>query len=174
MPRKTATVRREFNPGPYSSIEEIREANAATGHHWFDADTMRGFGTRLGDGRVYGGRLFVSSDYTGFDRTSRAYTVRIALPDGSIDSLGEFLEFPTRASAHAAARAAAAGTWEVRHDPYDAGDDEDPERYAWRPYLTGPPSQVRPLGTRNTKRAAERLAALLNRERKARERKARS
>jgi hypothetical protein len=174
---RTKTVRREYNPGPYRSIDEVAEANAATGHHWFDADTMRGFGTRLGDGDLYGGRFFVSSDYTGFDRMGRAYTVRVALPDGSIDDVGGFLAFPTRAQAHGAAKRTAEAAYEVRHDPYDSerrtedGEDfERPDHYEWRVWAVPSTRRAEPLpiGTRNTKREAEKLARLLTREQRER------
>ena len=164
MTRKTATVRREYSPGPYRDLDEIREANQATGHHWFSPDTMRGFGTRLGDGRVYGGRLFVSSDWTGFDHAGRAYTVRIALPDGSIDDVGGFLAFPTRAQAIGAAERTADATYEVRHDPYPGTEDREPSdtNYEWRVWAVPSTNRAEPLpiGTRNTKRAADKLALL--------------
>ena len=177
----TRTIRREYNPGPYSTIEEIADANAATGHYWFDPDTMRSFGTRLGDGTIYAGRVFVSSDYTGYDRRGRAYTVRIALPDGSIGNIGGFLAFTSRTAAHKAAESIATATFEVRPDPYN--DDPEhvarPDHYEWRVYAVptwergkrAPRRSALPIGTRrNTKAAATKLARLLTREQRERRR----
>ena len=94
----------------YSSISEIKEANrryalqsAGIGNHWFDTDTMRFFGTRV-HSQVYAGKYFVTSEYKGFGDYERAYTVREAREDGSIDTVGDFLGYETRAEAHAAAR----------------------------------------------------------------------
>ena len=87
----------------YSSISEIKEANRRFGNHWFDTDTMRFFGTRV-HSQVYAGKYFVTSEYRGFGDYERAYTVREAREDGSIDTVGDFLGYETRAEAHAAAR----------------------------------------------------------------------
>lgn len=75
--------------------------------HWFDADTLRWFGSRI-HATIYrcpdGGALFVTSEYTGFDRTGRAFTVRRINPDGwDIETVGEFLAYASRSGAHAAA-----------------------------------------------------------------------
>ncbi len=87
------------------TIDQIKEANRAAGHHWFDPDWMRSFGTRISP-TVYAGNVFITSDYTGFDRSERAYTVRQFDPtDGSVSTVGEFLGYATRSEAVKAARA---------------------------------------------------------------------
>jgi hypothetical protein len=95
------------------TLPQIREANRLAGHCWFDPGTMRWFGSRVhattygpdSRGRVY----FVSSEFTSFDRTTRAYSVRVFEPrNGTVSGSSEFNEFPTRARAHAAARKIAA------------------------------------------------------------------
>jgi hypothetical protein len=86
--------------GNYRSMESVRRANEAKGEHWFSAGTMRFFRTRVSD-TLYGGALFVTSDVG--PRDERAYSVRVAHADGSIGTVGDFLGYRTRRSAHAAA-----------------------------------------------------------------------
>ncbi len=94
------------------TLDQIKRANAEAGNHWFSPDTLRFFGSRVhattygpdSRGRVY----FVSSEYTGFERSARGYTVRVFEPrDGSVSSCSDFNDFGTRSAAHAAARRAA-------------------------------------------------------------------
>jgi hypothetical protein len=98
------------------SMDEAEARNYAIGQSWFRADSMRWFGTRI-LGSIHAGGYFVTSDWSGFDHAGRAYTVRRALPDGSIDTVtpdgadeGEtgFNYYPTARAAHAAAKKAAA------------------------------------------------------------------
>ena len=90
----------------YESMQQVRAANAAAGGHWFDADALRFFGSRISD-TLYGGRFFVSSEQ---DRNgsawdgARRYTVREALPGGRIETVGQFGMFDTRREAVAFAR----------------------------------------------------------------------
>jgi hypothetical protein len=66
------------NKFPKISLNQIKDKMRAAGSHWWDADTMRHFGTIV-KGGVYngpGGAYFVTSDYTGFDRDARGYTIR--------------------------------------------------------------------------------------------------
>jgi hypothetical protein len=88
----------------YRDIDEITAANRRAGYHFFAADTKRFFGSRVGD-TVYGGRFFVTSERTGWDHdASRAYTVREAQANGSIDTVGDFGQHATRQAAHRAAQ----------------------------------------------------------------------
>ncbi len=60
------------------TLNGIQAAMRSRGSHWWDPGTMKSFGTRP-VGPVYqgpGGVYFVTSDYTGFDRSARAFTVR--------------------------------------------------------------------------------------------------
>ena len=97
----------------FASSGEIKVANRALGHHWFDNDTTSSFSSKLYP-EIYGGRIFVSSErdrgvYTshGFAQAAgwarRRYTVRIARPDGSIDTVGEYGEYTSLARARRAA-----------------------------------------------------------------------
>lgn len=93
--------------GAMFNVDEIKRANAQAGYHFFDADSMRFFRSRVLDG-VYGGRFFITSeknDGPGYSYP-RLYTVREFMPDGSIDSLGEFQAFSTPAQARRAIKEA--------------------------------------------------------------------
>jgi hypothetical protein len=91
-----------------TTMEEIKSKNRDIGHHWFEADTMRFFRSRIPQTTVDGWNLFVTSEQ--FDEDSpRLYTIRVANKDGSIDTMGDFQAFGTRAQAVAAARRLLAG-----------------------------------------------------------------
>lgn len=95
--------------GQFVTVRQIRGAARAAGSHWFDPDTMAAFGSRVHQ-KVYAGRLFVSSERDPWGAAwdgERRYTVREALPDGSIATVGEFGAFRTAREAHAAAAAIA-------------------------------------------------------------------
>jgi len=81
----------------FHTITSIKLANRARGHHFFDADTMRFFRSRIGQ-TVHGGRYFVTSEQ--FDaRSPRLYTIRRAAADGSISDVGGFQGYTSSASA---------------------------------------------------------------------------
>ncbi len=93
----------------FDSINEVKEANRRSGFHFFEADTLRFFSSRI-HSELYAGRFFVTSELN-FDGTARFYTVREALDDGQISDVGGFQQYTSRTGAHAAAqRAAAAAT----------------------------------------------------------------
>lgn len=83
--------------GPYETVEEIAEANAAAGKHFFEESTMRFFNSRVLDG-VYGGHYFVTSEKDDFGG-ERAYTIRYADDEGDVSTVGEFQGFATREAA---------------------------------------------------------------------------
>jgi hypothetical protein len=87
----------------YSTISQIQRRHEG---HWFSADTMRFFGSKIESG-VINGRYFVSSE-DNFDRTARFYSVRVADDEGEIGTWGEFQAYETLAEARAAAEAAPA------------------------------------------------------------------
>lgn len=82
--------------------------------HWFDRDTMRFFNSRLpaDSSPLIHGRYFISSEKrdgvyisSGYVPGSpRAFTIREVLSDGSIQTVGEFQGYSTRARAERAAR----------------------------------------------------------------------
>lgn len=81
----------------YRTIDDVKRANRLSGNHWFEPATMRFFGTRHG-WKLYGGRYFITSERYSMC-ADRRYTIREALPDGSIETVGTFLGYRTRASA---------------------------------------------------------------------------
>jgi hypothetical protein len=90
----------------YNSMTDVRRANANRGHHWFDPETLQFFRSRVGR-TLYGGRYFISSEqnkgyYPEYYCYPRMYTVRVVNADGSIDTVGEFQAYETRAQAIAA------------------------------------------------------------------------
>jgi len=84
----------------FSTLDEVKQANASIGHHWFDRDTLRFFSSRFSE-TLHGGRFFVSSERP--PHGPRAYTVREALSDGSVETRGEFMAYANRRQAQAAA-----------------------------------------------------------------------
>jgi hypothetical protein len=89
----------------FETMADVRERNEEVGSYWFSTDTMRFFRTRI-LGVLVAGRYFVTSE-RGPDGIRR-YSVREALPDGSIETVGDFGEWSTAGKAHT--RAAQLGT----------------------------------------------------------------
>jgi hypothetical protein len=96
------------------ATSRIAELNHAKGLHWFEPGTLRFFRSRYArqaylsaDG---GHAFFVSSEKDRLDGV-RLYSVRSAVVSGpaagKIDTVGQFQQYPTRASADGAARRAA-------------------------------------------------------------------
>lgn len=105
MPGIYHDQRETIEPREWRSVDEIRQRHDG---HWFDADTMRFFSTRLSD-TVIGGRYFITSERyeapAGFGPSgSRMFTIREAFADASIDTVGEFQGYATRKQAERAAR----------------------------------------------------------------------
>lgn len=149
----------------YRDTDEIRTAARNMGSHFFDADTMRFFRSRVG-ANVYGGRFFVTSEQGPHDDSPRSYTVRVVIPAArgrrfDIDEAGAFQEHASSAAANRAAERAARGPFTVRHDPYDTkpeGEPPNPRHFEWRVF-TG----ETPVGNRMTRRAAQSIRADLER-----------
>lgn len=84
-------------PGPFGTVQDVKDANAAAGRHFFSPDTMRFFKSRVGD-TLYAGRMFVTSEKGPDGR--RAYTLRIAADDGEcVTSEHGFQAFATARNA---------------------------------------------------------------------------
>ena len=86
----------------FKSIDEIRKANEAIGHHFFDDDSMAFFGSKVYP-TVYGGRYFVTSEKRPRSSDPRGYTIREAQEDGDIVTVGDFQQFATLNAARRAA-----------------------------------------------------------------------
>lgn len=106
----TNKVLARFRP-VYRILDDIVKRNGVTGGKWFDPSSMRFFGCRLlspiyplKDGRA----LFVTSERDRYPggawNGQRRYTLRGALANGEIQTVGEFGEYDTARQAHAAAR----------------------------------------------------------------------
>lgn len=76
----------------FFTVRDVREAHQGVGRHFFDRDTMRFFRSRIcAQGRVYGGRFFVTSEKKCFDDYRRVYQVREVTPDGAdIETRGQY------------------------------------------------------------------------------------
>ena len=85
----------------------LERHNKNTGHHFFDAATMRCFYSRAQTIPPYRGRVFVTSEKFSWN-SARKYSVREVKPDGGIETIGGFGAFTSRQSAHHFAEAYAA------------------------------------------------------------------
>lgn len=95
----------EFQVGNFQTICEIKYLNRRNGGHWFDAESMRFFKSRIAS-EVIGGKYFISSEqfipYEG-NAEPRKYTIRIANEKGEISEIGEFQKYLTLRAARKAA-----------------------------------------------------------------------
>jgi hypothetical protein len=85
----------------YQSIDQIKSANRAAGQFFFEPATLRFFQSRIGR-TVYRGKYFVTSEQFVDSRGvahARKFTIRVAGPDGEIDTVGEFQAYDTSAEA---------------------------------------------------------------------------
>lgn len=86
----------------FHTIDEVRQANKRIGHHWFDPGAMRFFNTRVIP-PLEKGRYFVTSER--FDSsTPRRFTVRVAMCDGRVETVGDFMQYATVRDARKAIR----------------------------------------------------------------------
>lgn len=95
----------------YTSIEQIKDANARAGKYFFSDGAMRFFNSRVSD-VVHtgpGGVYFVTSEK--FDwKTPRRYTVRQFNPEtAGVDDASEFQQFASSDAAHREAARLAKG-----------------------------------------------------------------
>ena len=93
------------------NINDIETEARRRGSHWFDAETLRFFGSRI-HSEVYqgpGGVFFVSSEKSGSGDAPRAFSVRQWFPaSADVDTYGEVCSHSSRSTAHTAARTLAA------------------------------------------------------------------
>lgn len=78
----------------FANITAIKRANKEIGHHFFSKGALRFFNSTVYP-RVYGGRYFVTSEFSSGTAPVR-YTVRGAEPNGAIKTVSEFQEFATK------------------------------------------------------------------------------
>jgi hypothetical protein len=84
-------------------MQEVRAANQKADFHWFDPSTLRFFDSHPGRTLYSPGSFFLSSEKG--PNGIRAYSIRQAQPDGSIETVGEgFQGYATRYEALTAVR----------------------------------------------------------------------
>ena len=71
------------------TIADVKQANKDAGYYFFSRDTMQFFGTRI-ESALYKNNTFITSDYTGFERNNRAYSVRVFHPETGIVNTAKF------------------------------------------------------------------------------------
>ncbi len=86
--------------------QRIIRANRAAGHHFFESATMRFFNSTIYP-RVYGGRYFITGERYDELHPER-FTIRLALDNGHVNTVGDFQGFDTHADAERVARSLAA------------------------------------------------------------------
>jgi hypothetical protein len=90
----------------YETIAEIKEANKAIGHFFFEPASMRFFKSKIASRTVYGGHFFITSEqFVGSDNIAqpRRYTIR-ACYGGRVDTIGDFQQYRTIEEARAAVK----------------------------------------------------------------------
>ena len=90
------------------TIDELTKYANDHGSHFFDADTMRFFGSRILDGvTVHNGRAyFVTSERDNYGNQPRRYSARYMTAGAHFFEVGTFQEYATAAQARAAIREA--------------------------------------------------------------------
>lgn len=84
----------------FNNITEVKKANKENGQHFFDRDTLAFFGSKVYlDLYTVAGRQFFVTSEDNFNRTEKGYTIREAMPDGDIETIGEFLQYATKEQA---------------------------------------------------------------------------
>lgn len=89
------------------SLTEMIDLNKRHGGHWFDADTMRFFRSRVLGGGCDEEGYFVSSEkfvtyYPRYHEEPRRYTVRRIDDEGHVTEVGEFQAYATARAARRA------------------------------------------------------------------------
>ncbi len=99
---RDAMARQSVKPGDrWVEISIIEDANKRAGFHFFDAEAIRAFGSRLpscgyqGTHEVY----FVTSEKRPRSDDPRGWTVRAIAADGSMETIGDFQAYGSYKSA---------------------------------------------------------------------------
>jgi len=84
----------------FNNITEVKKANKENGQHFFDRNTLAFFGSKVyPDLYTVAGRQFFITSEDNFNRTEKGYTIREAMPDGDIETIGDFLQYATKEQA---------------------------------------------------------------------------
>lgn len=88
--------------GQYLSVTQIKNHNEDIGHHFFSADTMRYFKSKVYDD-LHLGAYFITSEMNQYATNGkREYTIRHANGSGNIDTVGVFGGYSSLKSARSA------------------------------------------------------------------------
>jgi len=87
---------------PAATIQGIIRANQTAGQHFFESSTMRFFNSTIYP-RVYGGCYFITGERYDELHPER-FTIRLALDNGHVKTVGDFQGFDTHADAERVAR----------------------------------------------------------------------
>ena len=85
--------------GSFRSVYQVKSTNAQNGSHFFSPCNMKAFSSRVHDA-LYGGCVFVTSERNTWSNNPRAFTIRVAMADGGIQTYGGFGDYCTRHEAH--------------------------------------------------------------------------
>lgn len=99
----TTSKQIDFTENPrtftYTTMADVKAANKAVGGSWFSAENMRFFNARIESGLI-GWKYFVTSERFDYgNEHPRLFTIRAAMPDGSIETVGKFQEFSSKGDA---------------------------------------------------------------------------
>jgi hypothetical protein len=84
----------------FNNITEVKKANKEKGQHFFSKDALAFFGSKVfPELYTVAGRQFFITAEDNFNRTKKSYTIREALPDGDIQTVGEFLGYESKEQA---------------------------------------------------------------------------
>ncbi len=83
----------------YDNLNAVVKANDEAGQHWFDADAMEFFKSRL-ESDLIDGRYFISSERG--PHFPRAFSIRMADEDAHIQTVGDFMAYETLKDAETA------------------------------------------------------------------------
>ena len=83
----------------YDNLNAVMRANDEAGRHWFEADSMEFFKSRL-ESNLIDGRYFITSEHGPYG--PRAFSVRMADEDAHIQTVGDFMAYETLEAAETA------------------------------------------------------------------------
>jgi len=84
----------------FKNLAAVKAKNKAIGNYWFTKKTMSFFKSRIESGLIKG-MYFITSEQID-ERFERLYSVRKAMPDGEIQTIGGFQGYKTKEAAKAA------------------------------------------------------------------------
>ncbi len=82
----------------FKSMADVRAKNKEIGHHFFDRDTMKYWGSKV-ESALYRGTFFITSEKGRLPTEPRKFTIRRVLPTGEIITEGTSRRFKTLDSA---------------------------------------------------------------------------